>query len=217
MRDRVRTEWNPNLAYAIGLIASDGNLSPDGRHIAFTSKDLEMVQNFQAALRSDFSIGRKSRGGETQKKYYVVQFSDVRFSRFLLSIGLTPAKSRTMGPLIIPDPLFADFLRGCIDGDGNIQAYQHPESKHPQIKVSLCSGSLDFLQWVHDTVVRTMKVEGGSIYTHPRKDIHTLSFGKSASLKLFQSMYSVQDCLSLTRKRRIAEQIFEAIIAGASG
>ncbi len=29
---RVKIEWSDKFAYAIGLVASDGNLSPDGRH-----------------------------------------------------------------------------------------------------------------------------------------------------------------------------------------
>ena len=38
-------------------------------------------------------------------------------------IGLTPAKSLTLRPLAVPDSVFADFLRGCIDGDGSVVVY----------------------------------------------------------------------------------------------
>jgi hypothetical protein len=41
----------------------------------------------------------------------------------LLTIGLTPAKSLTLGPLAIPDDYFPDFFRGCIDGDGSVLVY----------------------------------------------------------------------------------------------
>ena len=36
-------QWNHDFAYAIGLITTDGNLSPDGRHINLTSKDEEII------------------------------------------------------------------------------------------------------------------------------------------------------------------------------
>jgi hypothetical protein len=36
-RCKVRIEWSPEFAYAIGLIATDGCLYNDGRHINFTS------------------------------------------------------------------------------------------------------------------------------------------------------------------------------------
>jgi hypothetical protein len=31
--------WSPGLAYVVGLIATDGSLGQDGRHLAMTSKD----------------------------------------------------------------------------------------------------------------------------------------------------------------------------------
>ena len=43
-RKRVSEEWNSNLAYAIGLLASDGCLSPPGHLIDLTSKDPEQLR-----------------------------------------------------------------------------------------------------------------------------------------------------------------------------
>ncbi len=37
-------KWTANLAYAVGLITTDGCLSKDGRHIDLTSKDLEQCE-----------------------------------------------------------------------------------------------------------------------------------------------------------------------------
>ena len=50
-KGKVKIEWSPDFAYAIGLITTDGNLSPDGRHVNFTSKDLELIKNFHRGLR----------------------------------------------------------------------------------------------------------------------------------------------------------------------
>ena len=52
-----------------------------------------------------------------------IAWSDRRFYDWLTTVGLTPAKSLTLGPLAIPDDYFADFLRGCIDGDGSVRVY----------------------------------------------------------------------------------------------
>jgi len=38
--------WTNELAYAAGLIATDGCLVDDGRHIAFTSKDHDLMETF---------------------------------------------------------------------------------------------------------------------------------------------------------------------------
>ena len=49
-KGKVKIKWSPNFAYAIGLIATDGCLYKDGRHISLTSLDLEQLHNFNKAL-----------------------------------------------------------------------------------------------------------------------------------------------------------------------
>ena len=122
---KVKIIWSPKLAYVIGLITTDGCLSIDCCHIEFTSKDLGLVEIFRNYLGLNNKICKKARGGEKEKKYFRIQFGDKNFYEFLLSIGLTPHKSKTIGPLNIPENYFLDFLRGCIDGDGNILSLIH--------------------------------------------------------------------------------------------
>ena len=74
---KVKIEWSPDFAYIIGLIATDGNLSSDGKKIFFTSKDYELVFIYKEALSLSNIIGHKSREKGCEKKYYVVQFGDV--------------------------------------------------------------------------------------------------------------------------------------------
>ena len=49
-KNTVDTSWSPNLSYAVGLLASDGCLLGDGRHIDLTSKDKEQILNFQRKI-----------------------------------------------------------------------------------------------------------------------------------------------------------------------
>jgi phospho-2-dehydro-3-deoxyheptonate aldolase len=67
LSEKFSLSWNPGFAYALGLIATDGNLSPDGRHINLTSQDLELVLLFRKALGLENSIGKKARGYSTEK------------------------------------------------------------------------------------------------------------------------------------------------------
>ncbi len=120
----MKIKWSPDFAYAIGLIVTDGCLYGDGRHINLTSKDLEMIKNFLVALKIDVHIGRKSNGSNAEKKYYVVQFSDVLFYEFLKTIGLMPNKTKIMKEIVVPKKYFRDFLRGHFDGDGSVYSCQ---------------------------------------------------------------------------------------------
>jgi len=162
-KNKVKLIWNTNFAYIIGIIATDGNLSSDLRHLIITSKDYEMVINCRKYLGINNKISRTARGGSKDKKYYMLQFGDKNFFEFLLELGLTPRKSKTISELKIPDKYFAGFLRGCIDGDGSILISKHPESRHPQYKVRLCSASKKFLNWILKVCKILFSIEGGSI------------------------------------------------------
>lgn len=43
-------EWTADLAYVVGVITSDGNLSPDGRHFTIKCKDKEWLETCKALL-----------------------------------------------------------------------------------------------------------------------------------------------------------------------
>jgi hypothetical protein len=200
----VETAWSAPLAYVVGLIASDGNVSSDGRHINITSKDLELVSHVKEVLNLANVIGRKARGGSPDKKYYVLQFGSKNFYAFLLSIGLTPAKSKTIARVEVPNTFFSDFLRGCVDGDGSIVETKHPESKHPQLRLILASASKPFLEWTLSVTRAGFGVQGGSISKCAYKSAYLLRFGKSDSIVLLRAMYAKPESPALTRKRVIA-------------
>jgi len=204
---KVNIQWSSNFAYAIGLITSDGNLSPDGRHLNLTSKDKEIVIMFKKCLGIENKIGRKARGYSTDKKYFVVQFGDVHFYEFLLSIGLTPAKSKTLSKVSVPKKYFADFLRGCIDGDGNISVSKHKESKHPQLKIRLASASMEFLVWVMSEIRYHMQLDGGWISRD--KSVYTLNYAKKDSIELLRFVYYDKKCKYLKRKYLIGKQFLD--------
>lgn len=112
--NRIKTEWSNDLAYIVGLMTTDGNLSIDGRHISFTSKDIQLIKTFKKCLGIKNKIGLKT-SGFSEKKYPHIQFGDINFYKWLVGIGLTPHKSKTLGKLEIPDKYFFDFLRGHFD------------------------------------------------------------------------------------------------------
>jgi len=43
-------EWTPKLAYVVGLLVTDGNLSKDGRHITMRSSDRQLLDTFKDCL-----------------------------------------------------------------------------------------------------------------------------------------------------------------------
>lgn len=189
--------WNSNLAYAVGLIATDGNLSKDGRHIDLTSKDLEQIKNFLKAINCNYKISMKP-SGYSEKKYYCTQFSNVMLYRFFLKIGLTPAKSKTMGILKIPNKFFADFLRGSLDGDGYTYSYYDHRWKNSfQFYTGFVSASRKHLEWLNLKIEEIYGIKG-TIRFHTRA--YSLEFAKKHSLILLKKMYYKEGILYLGRK-----------------
>jgi hypothetical protein len=206
---KVKIDWNPDFAYAVGLITTDGNLSTDGRHINFTTKDFDLALTFKSCLKLQNKIGRKGRGGSKDKKYFVIQFGDKKFYNFLLSLGLMPAKSKKLQNLNIPEGYFADFLRGCIDGDGNINISKHPESQHLQLRLRLCSASPNFLKWIKNVITKNCGVKGGWIQKcrAQHTSVAELTFGKNDSIVVLRFIYYPGVKSYLNRKYVIANEI----------
>lgn len=194
----MNLRWSAGLAYVVGIIATDGNIGRDRPYINITSKDKYIVEKCKYALKVKNCIGRKGRGDSKIKKYYVLQLRNIEFYEFLKKLGIVPAKSKTIGKLIIPDKFFADFLRGCIDGDGSIGSHAHPESKLPQLRIRLYSASLKFLKWIKREIQILAKIDTGWIRS--ASDIHSLSYAKKDSIKLGKFLYHKNATLYLQRK-----------------
>lgn len=208
---RSPQSWSAGLAWAMGLIATDGSLSIDGRHLSVVSKDRDMLESLRDCLGLSNSITRTS--GGFGNSCYRLQWGDRVFYRWLLDIGLMPAKSLKLGPLAIPDDWFRDFMRGCIDGDGSIVTYvdryntfKKPEYVYTRLFVSIVSASPRFLEWMRGRVSQLSGLAGSLTVRHhpPHNDVWCLKYAKRESLALLRWMYYDPTVLSLRRKRVIA-------------
>jgi hypothetical protein len=200
----VSTQWTANLAYAVGLITADGNLSPDGRHITFISADRELHETYKRCL--DISNRTCQHAGGHGSAFKTV-FSDVVFYRWLLEIGLMPAKSLRLDKIDVPDEYYADFTRGFLDGDGSIIVYldtynarKHRNEKYVywRLYVQLSSGSRPFLVWMQNTLGRLVEVGG---YIVASGGVCSLRYAKRDSLRLLRWLYYDTDVPCLERKR----------------
>jgi len=213
--DRVSAiAWTGDLAYAVGVIATDGNLSLDGRHLNVSSQDIDLLETIRRCLDLRVSIARCSRGGRCHR----IQWGSRTFYVWLLGVGLMPAKSLKLGPLAVPDDVFRDFLRGCIDGDGSVVTYRdryntpkNPKYVYDRLFVSLVSASPRFLRWIQLSVLRLHGLSGHlTVRESPKhNDLWRLCYAKRESVSLLKWMYYATDLPALRRKRDRAERAIE--------
>lgn len=104
-------KWTADLAYLVGYITTDGSLSKDGRHIILVSKDKEHLEKINRYFKIAVKIGRNySSFYPEDKRYYRLQFGGKEFYHWLVTLGLTANKTKSIGSLKIPNLYFADFL-----------------------------------------------------------------------------------------------------------
>ncbi len=193
-----------HLWYIVGLIATDGNLSNDGRHINITSKNIEHLLDVKKALGLNNKITKKSRVKSKEKIYSFLQFCDVKFYRYLLNIGLTQRKSLTLGKLKIDNEFLVDFLRGVIDGDGSISTWIHNSNKNRQWSLRIASAAPVFINWLKEEIESYFSVRGKLYcqkYLNKKNPIYTLKFGKLPTKVIIEKIY-YKGALSLERKNK---------------
>jgi len=196
---KVKIKWSPDFAYAIGLLTTDGSLSSDGRHMNLTSKDRGLIEIFKTCLGLKNKIGRKMRKRGGEKRYFQLQFGDVYFYRFLLKLGLTPNKSKTLSEIYIPKQYFFDFLRGHFDGDGTFYSYWDPRWKSSFMFYTVfTSASRSHILWLRRKIREQLSING-HITKDKNKTLYQLKYAKWESLKLLEKLY-VHSRVYLPRK-----------------
>lgn len=192
-------QWTADLAYVVGLMTTDGTLSPDGRHLTFTSKDRDQVELVKNLLSLSNKITINTGTFKPSQTYWRIQFGNVALYKWFVGIGLMSNKSKVLDAVQVPDCYFFDFLRGHLDGDGTIRAYNDPRYPNSRRLYTVFYAASRFhLEWLQSTINRLINIEG---YIAPGTRIWRLTFAKTKSLKLLPRLCYRPDLPCLQRKR----------------
>jgi hypothetical protein len=206
--------WSPEMAYVVGLMATDGNLARSRWGLSLASNDKDLLETVRQCLSL-----RNAMTPYTDSHCYHIQWRDRHLYTWLLAIGLTPAKSLTLGPLNVPDEYFADFVRGCVDGDGTVLVYTdryHAAKRacyvYERLYVSLASASRPFLDWVRAQVSRLVGPSGAIRHDQRAgRSTWTLRYAKADSIRVLRWIYYTPDIPCLYRKRAKAERFLSPL------
>jgi len=200
LKNEINLKWRPELAYAVGLLVTDGNVSKDGRHIIFVSKDIEQINNFNKCLGVKPKLG-KTVSSYDGKSYHRVQLGNIIFYKFLLSIGIMPAKSKIVGKILLPGKYFFDFLRGCFDGDGSFYSYWDKRWRSSfMFYLTFNSASYSHILWIRKEIFKHLFINGYISKSRWKGSIYGLRYAKKESLVIIKKMYYNPKVVSLSRK-----------------
>lgn len=200
------------MAYAVGLVATDGCLIERGHAVAFVSQDAQLVETLLRCLGREpkYRVDHTRLGREV----YRFQVKDAVLYRWLEQAGLTPRKSLTLGPVRVPDALLAHLVRGLLDGDGSIinkiwraDTTRRSDYYYEYLRVHFVSGSRDHVDWLHAQLRAALGLRGwiGTFERPDRHPSHRLAYGKHDSIALLEWLYADPNAPCLLRKRAIWE------------
>jgi hypothetical protein len=205
--------WSKELAYAVGLITTDGCLSNDNRHISITSTDYHLLKSVLVCLQKLSKITLNTPSIRSKKIPYHIQISDVALYDFLLKIGLFPNKSLTLSAINIPNKYFRDFLRGHLDGDGSIIYYKdhyntkkNPKYIYDRLFVYFLSASKKHINWLFEKIKTITGLKGNLTERKYNKTImYRIKFSTKQAKILLNWIYYKPGLPCLKRKYLIAK------------
>lgn len=203
--------WNRNVAYILGFIYADGNIveTKRGNHyIAIYTADRALLAQIRSIMQSEHKISMRN---ERSGNVYRIQVGSKEWFKDLLTLGITPNKSKRMILPIIPMKFIGDFIRGYFDGDGNVWCgfvHKNRITSLKTLQVAFTSCSIMYLQALHKAL-KELGIIGGSLYIPREENFARLAFSARDALKLYNIMYNTPHELYLKRKKVVFEQFMK--------
>jgi hypothetical protein len=183
-------------AYFLGLVASDGWLDRNTVFLGLKESDSYILQEIVQRAFPFIPLHRyppRKMNVEAQVRFSV---TSAAWTARLVALGITPAKSLTIGDVTsnIPNEVRHHFVRGYFDGNGSI--YHHSYRRKHYVSISIRS-THQFLAGVHSAIGLPI----GGIYPKHGDGIKSLVYcGKCRMEQLRDYLYR-DATLYLTRKR----------------
>lgn len=144
LNENTFSQWSESVAYWIGFICADGNISKEIRGgrtltINLARKDENHISKLKNFLETNIPIYQYE-VFQNNKKYEISRLSVS--SKFLcdtlIEKGILENKTyRTNFPLGIPEKYISHFIRGYFDGDGSLTVHTPKISTIKNVKMNL--------------------------------------------------------------------------------
>jgi hypothetical protein len=203
-------QWSPNMAWLLGYIWADGNISTTGtqskRGLSLNFRcvltDRELIEHIKQELGSSHTLALSAptyRFNSHVKASIGIKICSTALCRTLMEqYGIPQRKSFSDIPYpTIPDEWAGHFARGFFDGDG----YIYEQTSRPGIfYLGFCSAGQRFLQGLEEQVCRLSTASRRSIYQG--KTVNRFEWSARKDLqKLYLFLYPQGDYMYLRRKK----------------
>lgn len=193
-----------NMAWILGILASDGTLSLKSNRIKITLNegDRETLEKIKEEIELENPI--KNFTSNKGYKSVTLEWYNKKHREDLSRYGIIPRKTKTfIFPRYLNKEYYRDFIRGYFDGDGSIQYLKGNNT----LRFDIGAYNSDVLE-VISNFFEENGIEKVKTQSRPNTTFHYFQYSTNASKKIFQLLY-YKNCLCMKRKKDI---FVEAII-----
>lgn len=193
-----------NLAYILGLIASDGNIhSTENRvEIELQEGDSELLEKIREIIQLERPVKYyECNNGYKKSKLY---FYSKEIKDKLADYNLVPQKTysdKFNFPFMLNEKYWVDYIRGLFDGDGCIK-------KGKSICFQIDSSKLSILKTIQSFLKEKYDIET-EIYSEKKTNIilyRLYCYGKEKNRQIYELLYKNKN-LFLKRKKDKFEEL----------
>ena len=184
------SEQNNRMAYIMGFLAADGNVSKNGNRIQsqLSLKDKEHLEMIQSEIGGCEVYEYESNGYKSCGWHCCSS----QIKKDLAVYGIIPHKTGTLSiPKVLDKQYWKDFIRGYFDGDGTIC------KDGTGFRVTITSANKEILEDIN-SYFEENGIKPSNLY----KDHNNICirFRSQASIDIYNLLY-YNNCLCLKRKK----------------
>lgn len=220
--DYFKTQ-SPNMAYILGLLASDGNVAKNENKIsiALEERDTEILEKIGKEMQISRPVETYVRlDGSVNSK---LQVHSSAMKRDLAHYSIVPAKTFILQPpeLLKPE-YYIDYIRGYFDGDGSI--YINSDWSYG---ANISGASKAVISWIQKILAEKYNIVCTKLESIPRlsenRNYYRITYYGPKVLALYKSFYHNNDVLYMKRKKDVFEEIlmnyyprdYESLVKGS--
>lgn len=208
--DNFFKNQNHNMAYLLGFIAADGNISTKENRISIElhEKDRQLLEDFRAITQNSRPLKKYLHKHEEYADTPAVKFEtwSAEWKKDLAIYNITPNKTFTLQPpTFLNKDYYISYIKGYFDGDGSI--YFHTNTNKYTVIIS--GASKELIYWMRNILLNQYGIVGGYHIELTKKghEMYVLTYSsKEAVFKFYEFWYKKDtSTICLNRKKEIFE------------
>lgn len=202
-------EENSNMAWLLGFLASDGNISKNENRIRIELSvvDREILERIKEIVKIENPI--KIRENKRGFVFASLEWSCAEHKKDLEKYNIIPQKTYTLlPPTKLNEKFYIDYIRGYFDGDGTINLNLTRGGKSKSLRWGICGASKPVLEWIIGVLEERYNIPSVNIHkdSSHEKDFYSFVYSTNATRKIYDILYT-NNSLFLKRKREKYEKL----------